>query len=257
VHARTAAGVVLIWLSVAPAALAATPTPETLTVAGQGSVMITPDQASLSLSVTRSAPTSAPALSAADRTVDAIVRAVRGVGVPASAIQTESINTSCSEIRVGLKGHKHAVRRCTANDSLSITSTAAIVGRVIDAATHAGASSINGPNFSFTNPSAGEVAAENAAITDARNQANAAAAQLGYTVTGVQSISLNPQSGVVPEPGATSSPTTKGAPVTPTTVHPGAQEVDATVAVVFTIAPATASAAGISVCGRCRRMARV
>jgi uncharacterized protein len=239
VHARTAAGVVVIWLSLAPAALAAPSTPKTLTVEGQGSVMITPDQASLSVSVTRSAPTSAPALSAANRAVDAIVLAVRGVGVPESTIQTGSIDTSCAHIRVGPKGHKHRIQRCTASESLSITSTAAIVGRVIDAATHAGASSIDGPNFSFASPSAGEIAAEHAAITDARSQATAAAGQLGYTITGVQSISLNPQSGGVTSSGSGSAPVQQGAPSTPTTVHPGAQEVEATVAVVFTIAPAT------------------
>ena len=230
---------VLIWLSFAPAALGATSTPQTLSVEGQGSVMITPDQASLTVSVTRSAPTSAPALSATNRTVDTIVRAVGSVGVPASGIQTGSISTNCARVRVGPKGHKHRVQRCTASESLSITSTAAIVGRVVDAATHAGASSIDGPNFSFANPSAGEVAAEHAAITDARNQATAAAGQLGYTVTGVQSISLNPQSGGGAASGSASSPVPKGGPSTPTTVHPGAEEVDATVAVVFTIAPAT------------------
>ena len=238
-HARTAAVVVLVWLSFAPAALAASSTPETLSVDGQGSVMITPDQASLSVLETRSAPTSAPALSAANRTVDAIVHAVRSVGVPGPAIQTGSINTNCARIRVGPKGHKHRIQRCTASESLSIASTAAIVGRVVDAATHAGASSIDGPNFSFANPTAGEIAAEHAAITDARNQATAAADQLGYTVTGVQSISLNPQSGGLGASGTAFSPVRKGAPSTPTTVHPGVQEVDATVAVVFTIAPAT------------------
>ena len=72
---------------------------------------------------------------------------------------------------MGPKGHKHLIRRCTASESLSITSTAAIVGRVIDAATHAGATTINGPDFAFANPSAGEIAAEKAAITDARSQA--------------------------------------------------------------------------------------
>jgi uncharacterized protein YggE len=159
--------------------------------------------------------------------------------VPASGIQTESITTICGGIRVGPKGHKHLIRRCTASESLSITSTAAVVGRVIDAATRAGATTINGADFSFANPSAGEIAAEKAAITDARNQANAAAAQLGDTVTGVQSISLNPQSGVVAPVVAPAPPKAIGAPLTPTTVHPGAQRVDATVAVVFTIAPVT------------------
>lgn len=235
-YARTAAAVTLISLAFAPAALADTPSPGTLTVDGQGSVMITPDVATLSVSVARSASTAAPALSAANRRVDAIASAVRRLGVPASGIQTESVNTSCGRIRIGPKGRRHWIRRCTASESLSITSSAALVGHVIDAATHAGAKNINGPDFSFANPSTGEVAAEKAAITDARTQANAAAADIGDTVTGVQSISLNPQSGVVPV--ATSAPSrASGAPSTPTTIHPGAQEVDATVAVVFTIAP--------------------
>ena len=236
--ARCAAVVALICLGAAPAASADTPTSATLTVDGQGTVMVTPDVASLSLTVTRFASRSAPALSAANRTVNAIVQAVRGTGVPASGIQTASIDTSCGRIRVGPKGHQHRIRRCTASESVSITSAATLVGRVIDAANRAGVSRINGPDFSFSNPSAGEIAAEHAAIADARHQANAAAAQLGDTVTGVQSISLNPQSNVTGTSGATAAP--GHAPMrTRTTVHPGAQEVDATVAVVFTIAPAT------------------
>jgi hypothetical protein len=235
-HARTVAAVlVLATLSSAPAALAATPAPGTLTVEGQGSVMITPDVASLSLSVTRFAPTAPPALTATNRRVAAIVAAVRGAGVPASGIQTQSVNTSCGRIRVGPKHHRRSLRRCTASESVSITSPATIVGTVIDAAIHAGAKSISGPDFSFSNPSAGEVAAEHAAITDARNQANAAAAQLGYVVTGVQSINVNPQWGVTPPERAAS-----GAPTSaPTRVHLGTEEVDASVAVVFTIGPAT------------------
>jgi hypothetical protein len=236
VHARIAAVVAFIWLSFAPATLAATSTPATLTVDRSGSVMITPDVASLSLSVTRSAPTSPPALSAANQRVDAILDAVRGLGAPSFGIQTESINTTCGRIRVGPKGHKHLIRRCTASEFLSITSAAAIVGRAIDAATHVGANNINGPDFSFADPSAREVAAEKAAITDAQKQANAVASQLGYTITGVKSLSLNPQSGVV-RARVASPPTAAGAPSTPTTVHRGVQEVDATVAVVFTIAP--------------------
>jgi uncharacterized protein YggE len=235
VHARTVAVVALASLSFAPAALAETPAPGTLSVEGQGSAMITPDLASLSLSVTRFAPTAPPALSATNRRVAAIVAAVRGAGVPASGIQTESVDTSCGRIRIGPKHHKRLIRRCTASESMSITSPAAIVGTVIDAAIQAGAKSISGPDFSFSNPSAGEVAAEHAAIADARSQADAAAAQLGYVVTGVQSVSLNPQSGVTPPERAAS-----GAPSAPTTVHPGKEEVDASVAVVFTIGPATA-----------------
>ena len=110
---------------------------------------------------------------------------------------------------------------------------------MIDAATASGATSIDGPNFSFSDPSAGLVAAANAALADARARANAAAVTLGYTVTGVESVDLDPGAGGVTAP--TSAASGAAAPVaksTPTTVHPGTQEVDAQVLVVYTIAPA-------------------
>jgi uncharacterized protein YggE len=130
------------------------------------------------------------------------------------------------------------VRRYTATESLQITSTTSIVGRVIDAATRAGAESINGPDFSFSDPSAGAVAATSAALADARRRGNAAAAALGYHVTGVQSVDLNPQPTVVsPGTAGSAAPGATSTPTTPTKIHPGAEEVDATVAIVYTIAP--------------------
>jgi uncharacterized protein YggE len=224
-----------------PAALADTTVPPTLSVDGSGSVMVKPDVASLSVSVSRSAAKSADALSMANQRTDAIVAAVKAAGVPASGIQTDQVNVFRRTIKVGPHGHQHKVRRYTASESLSITTTTALVGNVIDLATRAGANSIDGPDFSFSDPSAGEVAATNAAIADARTRANAAAAALGYTVTGVQSIDLDPGSGVVVPGGASGTASTgaPAAPKTPTTIHPGTEEVDASVEVVYTIAPAS------------------
>jgi uncharacterized protein len=234
-----AAAVAAVSLILAPAALADATTPSTLSVEGSGSVMVVPDVASLSVSVARSAASSRAALSAANRRTDAIVGAVRAAGVPASGIQTNSVNVSRGTVRVGPRGRQHRVTRFSATESLSITTTTAIVGPVIDAAVHAGADSVDGPDFSFSDPSAGEVAATNAALADARRRADAAAATLGYTVTGVQSVDLDPQSGVtLPGSAASGSAPVAAKPTTPTTIHPGAQEVDATVDVVYTIAPA-------------------
>jgi uncharacterized protein len=234
---RIAAGVAVLSLMFASAAAADATSPSTLTVDGSGSVMVTPDVAGLSVSVARSATRSAVALSAANRRIGAIVAAIRAVGVSKSGIQTNSIDVSRGTVRVGPRHHQHRVRRYTATESLSITSTASLVGRVIDAATRAGADSITGPDFSFSDPSAGVVAATTAALADARRRADAAAASLGYHVTGVQSVDLNPQSAVVsPVSSGGASPGAASSPTTPTTVHPGAEEVDATVAVVYTIA---------------------
>jgi hypothetical protein len=239
-HVRIAAAAVAMSLLCAPAAFAdtTTPTTPTLSVDGSGSVMVMPDVASLTVNVTRSAVSSSAALGAANRRVDAIVGAERAVGVPAAGIQTTLVDVSRGTIGIGPRKHRHFVRRYIANESISITTTAALAGQVIDVAVHAGADSINGPNFSFSDPSAGIVAATNAALADARRRADAAAAALGYVVSGVQSVNLDPQSTIL-APGSASAPAPvlKAPAPTPTTVHPGTQEVDASVIVVFTIAP--------------------
>ena len=234
---RIVAAVAVLSLIFASAAVADVTSASTLSVDGSGSVMVTPDVASLSVSVSRSAARSAVALSAANRRVGAIVAGIRAAGVPKAGIQTNSIDVSRGTVRVGPPRHKHRVRRYTATESLSITSATTIVGRVIDAATRAGADSIDGPDFSFSNPSAGAVAATNAALADARRRANAAAASLGYHVTGVQSVNLNPQSTAgSPVSAGGAAPGASSTPTTPTNIHPGAEEVDATVAIVYTIA---------------------
>jgi uncharacterized protein YggE len=130
------------------------------------------------------------------------------------------------------------VKSYNAQESLAITTTTALAGPVVDTATHNGATSINGPNYTFSDPSAGMVTATNNALADAQKRASAAAAQLGYVVTGVQSVNLDPASTVTPTTagGTAAAPTSKA--TTPTTVHPGAQEVDAQVEVVYTIGPA-------------------
>lgn len=215
----------------------ADPAPGTLSVDGNGSVFVAPDVADLSLSVTRAAAASQSALSAANRATDAVVGALRAAGVPASAIQTEGVSVSSSIVRVGRERHRQ--RRWTASESLGVHITSiALVGPAIDDATRAGASTVNGPTFSFSDPSAGLLAATRAALADARRRADDAAAALGYRVTGVQSVDLDPQGAGLRASAGTPAAAGGRSGATPTTVHPGTQEVDAQVAVVYTIAPA-------------------
>jgi uncharacterized protein len=213
-------------------------TPATLTVEGDGQVNVVPNLASVNVTVNRSAATSRAALSAANSRTDIITRAIRALGVPSSGVQTQSVNVSNTSHKVGPKHHRHMIRQFTASESLSVTSAPTLAGAVIDVATHDGASSVNDLSFSFSNPAAGQIAANNAALANARKQANAAAAELDYTITGVQSVDLNPQSGVV-SPGTNAAGSTPTASTTPTTVHPGVQQVDAEVEVVYTIAPSS------------------
>jgi uncharacterized protein len=233
VYSSAVASVVVLLLWAAPTAAADTST-QTLSVTGSGSAFVRPDVADLSVSVSRSARSSRSALSAANRSTDAVVRAIRALGVSASDIQTGGVNLSSTPKPSG--PHKRRRRVWTATETLAVrVRRIKLVGRVVDAATRAGASSLDGPTYSFSDPSAGKLAATRAAIADARRRADDAAAAIGYRVTGVQSLKLDPQSqgGTA---GSGSSPAA-GTPLS-TTVHPGTQEVDVQVEVVYTIAPA-------------------
>lgn len=232
---KWAVAVVAAAASISAPAASASTTVGTLSVDGSGTVFVAPDVADLSVTVGRSAASSPAALSAANSTTDAVVRAIRATGVPASGIQTEGVSIASRIVRVG--NDKHRERQWTASESIDIHVTnLKIVGSVIDGATKAGASTVSGPTFSFSDPSAGKVAATRAAIADARRRADDAAAALGYRVTGVRSVQLDPQGPV--EPFARAAPSANTAPSTPTTVHPGTQEVDAEVEIVYTISRA-------------------
>ncbi|MBO0768458.1 MAG: SIMPL domain-containing protein [Solirubrobacterales bacterium] len=240
---QAAIAVAVASIGVAPAvANADTTAPSTLSVLGNGTVYVTPDRASVEVDIVKRAATSRAALSAANSRTGAINRALRALGLPAKDIQTSGLDVSKETRSVGPKGHKTKVHDYRASESLAVSSSAAQAGSVIDTSTAHGASDVTGLNFSFSNPSAGSEAANKAALSDARAQADSAAAQLGYKVTGVYSVDLNPESdssgsGASSGTAATPHPKSAPAPKTPTNVHPGAQEVDSSVRVVFTIAP--------------------
>ena len=194
------ASVAALVLMGASSAAVADPAAQTMSVTGAGSVFVTPDVADLSVSVSRAGSSSRRALSAVNRATRAVVHAIRVLGIPAADIQTQGVSVSSTLKPIGLHGRRH--RKWTASESLSIRVTKIkLLGRVIDRATNAGASGIDGPTFSFGDPSAGKTRATRAAIADARRRADDAAAAIGYRVTGVQSVQLDPGGRCPPVPG--------------------------------------------------------
>src|SRR5579875_891038 len=210
-------------------------TPATLSVLGQGRVFVRPNVARVSASVRSVARTEAAASTSADRRARAVIAAIEAQGVPASALKTPAISVN----REVLLRH-HRLVRWAAFESIAVRLTdIKLVSAVLAAATRAGADHVSGPSYGFSSPDVGVQAAEHAALVDARTLADAAAATDGVTIVGVQSIDLNPESGVFSS-GATGSPTRTAAPSKPAPsppTRPGRIEVDATVAVVYLIAP--------------------
>ncbi len=215
---------------IAPAAASAE---TTLSVVGQGTAFATPDTADLSAAVTKTSTSAAAAREDVARRTGQLLSALDALGVPRADITTSSVSIHRQTFK------KRPKVRFTARSSLSIHLTdAGQAGPVLDALTAAGADDVDGPNFGFSNPSAGRAEAETAALADARARADAAAAAVGLRVVGVQAIDLDPGLGLSPlaRKDATAGADTAAAPSTPTPVQNGRQPVSASVAVVYVLA---------------------
>jgi len=222
----------LLALAVALTVPAAASADTTLSVVGQGSAFATPDTADISASVRHTAPTANAARDEVARRTNALLAALDRLGVPRSDITTTSVGVSR---QFNKKQRPKVTFRAFSSLSIHLTDVTK-AGPALDALTAAGATDVDGPNFSFSNPSAGRPEAEAAALADARSRADAAAAAVGLRVIGVQAIDLNPGEGIGPlaRSGADVSSTTAApAPEAPTPVQNGRQQVTASVAVVY------------------------
>jgi uncharacterized protein YggE len=224
---------ILVALAICfPAVAAAQTGVSTLHVIGNGRVFVTPDLATVTITTDRAAGTRQTARQRVSPVVARMVRGFLGIGIARLNIQTSSITLNRSTIRVGR--HRHRIVY-DAEIDLTVTITQInLLSPLFGIATGAGADSFAGPNFGFSDPSAGLQDATTAAVDDARSRADAAAAQLGVSVVGVQSVDLDPGSSPLPAsgtPGAAKTPAPVSAPATP--VLPGRQEVDVSVDVVF------------------------
>ncbi|HEY5196580.1 MAG TPA: SIMPL domain-containing protein [Solirubrobacteraceae bacterium] len=242
--APSAASVVSIPATAAPIPPAPAPAPaaaapaSTLTITGEGTVEIAPDVATLSIEVRSTAATASGARSKANARTNAVLLAITKLGIDRGSIQTSGISLSRSQV-AATRHHPAHKLYAAANDLTVRTTEVSLVGPLVDAATRAGADSIDGPDFSFGDPSAGKAAATRAALADARSRADDAAAAIGYAVVGVQSIAIDPDESQTPVAlGAAAPAAAEVKAPTPAPVDPGQQEVDATVDVVFLIAPA-------------------
>lgn len=234
-------------LLAAPSAGAQEPAGErTLGVQGQGEVELAPDVGSFEAVVRRTAPTSAGARDLANARLVAIVSRLRALGVPREDITTTSVSLLRQRIRLRRGGPLRV--RYTASGAFAVrVEDTARVGRALDAVAAAGATGIDGPAFSFSQArrTEGRLAAEAAALADARGRADAAAASQGQRVAGVRSIELDPgrsSPGVEPQPVAAESQTagTSSGPqkaVTPTPILPGRETFDSQVRVVYVLEP--------------------
>lgn len=229
-------------LLAAPAAASAQEPAHTLAVQGLGEVELAPDVGTFRAEVRRTAPTSAAARTAANGRLAAIVTSLRALDVPRADITTTAVRLT--RLRYRVRGTRVLRVRYVALGAFSVrVQGAERVGRALDAAAGAGATGISGPDFSFSQAlrTQGRREAEQAALSDARTRADAAAASQGQRIAGVQSIELDPDGGVAPvaeSAAGAPAPAPAGKAVPPTPVLAGRQSFSGAVRVVYLLQPA-------------------
>jgi len=167
-----------------------TGTPEhTLTVSGMGDVSVAPDVADVMIGVSVTKPTVKDARDAAAISMTAILAAVKKDGVADKDIAT--VNLSLSPV-YDYSSNSSAPRLTGYQYSNTIKVTVrdlAKVPAVVDDATAAGATTIQGISFRLDKPKPVEAQARQLAMTDARAKADALASAAGVSIKGVASIS--------------------------------------------------------------------
>jgi uncharacterized protein YggE len=160
--------------------------PDTVTTVGTGEALATPDQALVDLGVTVQNPDAKAAMNAAAISSKAVLTAIEKAGVAKDDIQTTQVmlDPQYSSGPGSSGAPKITGYQATVNFHVTIRKLAD-AGKVIEAATTAGANVSNGPQFvmSASNPKRNVALAK--AVEDARSRAETMAKAVGKQVGNV------------------------------------------------------------------------
>jgi uncharacterized protein len=151
-----------------------------LTVSGSGQARVTPDEATVRLGVTAQAPTARAAQEQVNRVANAILAAVRTLGVEAKDIQTSDL--SLNPVYSQGRGQELQEPRITGYQASNVVSIRledlTKVGPVIDVGLSSGANRLEGVFFGLRNDQAARAEALTDAVREARSKAEALARAL-------------------------------------------------------------------------------
>ena len=204
----------------------------TITVPGQGTVVVEPDVASLRLGVNVIAETARAARESAATTMKEVLDAVLKTGVARRDVRTSLVSLN-PQLDYG-KGGTPRITGYQLQNAVSVTlRNLARAGELIDAALGAGASTLDSLDFRIEDPRPATEKARVAAMDDARARATAlaraAGAKLGDVISVAESEGFAPP---VPFPAARMAAMAKDVS---TPVESGTQELSVALTVTFAL----------------------
>jgi hypothetical protein len=193
-----------IWLSMGFALALLTPRwaaaqeqQHIITMSGHGEMHGQPDTVVLSTGVSADAPTAAAALVDANKDMQAILTALKKLGVADKDIQTR--NFSVRPQYANSNGQAPHVTGYQVSNQVQVRlEDVSKVGPALDALVASGANQINGVNFSIHDPAALLAEARAGAVADARAKAETFAKAAGVSLGSILSISESGGGGLRP-----------------------------------------------------------
>jgi uncharacterized protein len=164
------------------------PVPQ-IAVTSRGEVKVTPDRASIQISVQTRAATAAAAADENAQKQRAVVQAIRGLGIDAKDISTTGYNVY-PEQRYEQNREPVIVGYNVTNTVVVELKSIGMVGRVIDVALGKGANMINSLQFYSSNTDSARREAIAIAVRQARADAEAAARAAGGSITTLLEVTV-------------------------------------------------------------------
>lgn len=208
----------------------------TLQVSASATVQRAPDRAVISLAVETVAATAGEASRANATSMDAVLRAIRALGIDESMIQTRRLELHPRYDHSRDNREPRITGYVAMNQVVVTVDDVDMVGRVVDAGVAAGANRVSGISFELRDPEAAYHEALRKAIAQARREAEVAASALGETLgppLNVSTSGFQPPYRPMPAPMMRMDAMEAAAPPPP--VQPGELDVHATVSITFRI----------------------
>lgn len=206
---------------------------DTITVGGEGKVTIKPDIARMSLGVQTDGATVNAAQADNTKKMNAIIDAVKALGVAKEDIATENYNIYP---RTEWKDGKSTIVGYTVSQNVSVkVRDLDKVGDVLAKAGELGANQVGGISFTIDDPKLVQDEARLKAIADARKKADVLVNQLGLTI--VKVVTFSESGGPMPPPMpyyAKAADLALEAVAAPN-IEPGTQDVVSNVSVTFEV----------------------
>jgi uncharacterized protein len=207
-------GVVIAWTLLAAPALAQT-MPPAISVTGEATMSVAPDQAQIEGGVTSEGKTAREASEASNAAMGKVLLALKGAGIDEKDYQTSRLSLQPQFATPSKVTERAGIVSFRASNRVTVKiRDVTKVANVIDVLVGAGANEIGGINFTVTQASKHLDEAREKAIADARRKAEIYAKAAGVTLG--EPISISEEGAPVPVfRGKIAAPMAAGAPVAP------------------------------------------